>query len=157
MGDILSEAQPRRQPPNGYGQSMPIRQQTMVPDVSTGPIRRPLQNLNSIEDSLSKTIPSKKQPERQQPPVREEFKSPSEFSRFSHVSKKNSDKEPLIEVDLDPVDDVDALFEDKDATHREQTPSQKQEDWYEGQRLRDMGIKVEKKNETDGSIFYYPR
>ena len=46
--------------------------------------------------------------------------------------------------------------------------SQKQEDWYEGQRLRDMGIsiakdeffpkpKVEKKNETDGSIFYYPR
>ena len=54
----------------------------MVPDVSTGPIRRPLQNLNSIEDSLSKTIPSKKQPERQQPPVREEFKPLSEFSRL---------------------------------------------------------------------------
>ena len=45
---------------------------------------------------------------------------------------------------------------------------QKEEDWHEGQRLRDMGIsiakddffpkpKVEKKNETDGSIFYYPR
>ena len=35
---------------------------------------------------------------------------------------ESSDEEPLIEVDLDPVDDVDALFEDKDATHREQTP-----------------------------------
>ena len=35
---------------------------------------------------------------------------------------ESSDKEPLIEVDLDPVDDVDALFEDKEATHREQTP-----------------------------------
>ena len=43
--------------------------------------------VNSVEDSLSRTIPSKKQPELvptelQQRPAREEFKSPSEFSRL---------------------------------------------------------------------------
>ena len=54
----------------------------MVPELSTGPRRHPLRNVNSIEDSLSKTIPSKKQPECQQRPLREEFKSPSEFSRL---------------------------------------------------------------------------
>ena len=65
----------------------------MVPEVSvfsqtsnSGGSRRPLRTVNnfekSVEDSLGRTIPSKKAPMPHQPPIRGEFRTSSDISKL---------------------------------------------------------------------------
>jgi len=97
----LSEYHPRKQLPNGHGQHTIARVQPMVPEVSvfsqtsnSGGSRRPLRTVNnfekSVEDSLGRTIPSKKAPMPHQPPIRGEFRTSSD------ISKIYPDKEPSV-------------------------------------------------------------
>ena len=69
------------------------RVQPMVPEVSvfsqtsnSGGSRRPLRTVNnfekSVEDSLGRTIPSKKAPMPHQPPIRGEFRTSSDISKL---------------------------------------------------------------------------
>ena len=68
----------------------------MVPEVSvfsqtsnSGGSRRPLRTVNnfekSVEDSLGRTIPSKKAPMPHQPPIRGEFRTSSDISKLVGV------------------------------------------------------------------------
>jgi len=105
----LSEWTPRKQPPGPSGHTV-ARVQPLIPDELSfhQNSRKPLSTLNTAHDSfLSKTIPAKLPPQPQQPPLKDDFRAPSELSkRFSEMSFKNKSNFEREKAMLDSSEDL---------------------------------------------------